>query len=250
MGAEVRTKNDGSARSRASLPTPLGRIRHHTVERRFRHSSFPCGRPSGPRCARRVSTLRYCEIELATWEKTLLALEPMSRIVPTTMTKITANMTAYSAMSCPASSRHNLRRRFLINSSQGNGVEWADPPESLHAILCAVQPVQQDSVATIENHWISEGLRRLSRILSTIIPCSVLPWSDNFLHTLAQSNCPWLSSQVPGAGFRQGNCRPKEPPGGGSPTGRAGGGSKASLLAGDGAGDGGKGIARTHADGV
>jgi hypothetical protein len=81
------------------------------------------GGPGAFACARRVSTLRYCEIELATEEKTLLALEPMSRIVPTTMTKITANMTAYSAMSCPASSRHNLRRRFLIKSSKGNGVE-------------------------------------------------------------------------------------------------------------------------------
>jgi len=42
----------------------------------------------------------YCN-ELATDEKALFALEPTSRIVPTTSTKITANMTAYSAMSCP-----------------------------------------------------------------------------------------------------------------------------------------------------
>ena len=40
----------------------------------------------------------YCT-ELATDEKTLFAFEPMSRIVPTTITKITANITAYSAMS-------------------------------------------------------------------------------------------------------------------------------------------------------
>jgi hypothetical protein len=38
---------------------------------------------------------------LPTWENTLLEFEPMSRIVPTTMTSITANITAYSAMSWP-----------------------------------------------------------------------------------------------------------------------------------------------------
>lgn len=43
-------------------------------------------------------------IELPTCEKTVLALEPIKRIVPTTITKITAAMTAYSAMSWPLSS--------------------------------------------------------------------------------------------------------------------------------------------------
>ena len=38
-------------------------------------------------------------IELATCEKTVLEFEPTRRIVPTTITKITANITAYSAMS-------------------------------------------------------------------------------------------------------------------------------------------------------
>jgi hypothetical protein len=50
----------------------------------------------------------YCEIELATAEKALLALLPISRIVPTTRTRITANITAYSAMSWPRSSDHWL----------------------------------------------------------------------------------------------------------------------------------------------
>ena len=45
-------------------------------------------------------TRSYC-IELAACEKTVLALEPISRIVPTTMTRITASITAYSAMSWP-----------------------------------------------------------------------------------------------------------------------------------------------------
>jgi hypothetical protein len=49
----------------------------------------------------------YC-IELAVLENTLLALDPIRRIVPTTKTRITASITAYSAMSCPASSTHNL----------------------------------------------------------------------------------------------------------------------------------------------
>ena len=52
--------------------------------------------------------LFYCS-ELATLEKALLALDPINRTVPTTRTRITANMTAYSAISCPASSHHSLR---------------------------------------------------------------------------------------------------------------------------------------------
>ena len=40
-------------------------------------------------------------ISFATLENTLLALLPISRMVPTTITRITASMTAYSAMSCP-----------------------------------------------------------------------------------------------------------------------------------------------------
>jgi hypothetical protein len=41
----------------------------------------------------------YWLIELATSENTLLEFAPINRIVPTTITKITANITAYSAMS-------------------------------------------------------------------------------------------------------------------------------------------------------
>ena len=37
--------------------------------------------------------------ELPTLENTLLALEPISRTVPTTITRITASITAYSAIS-------------------------------------------------------------------------------------------------------------------------------------------------------
>lgn len=53
-------------------------------------------------------------IELPTDENTLLALLPTKRIVPTTITRITANITAYSAMSCPRSSFHKLQSMLII----------------------------------------------------------------------------------------------------------------------------------------
>src|ERR1041385_2325586 len=52
----------------------------------------------------------YCK-ELPTLENTLLALDPIKRMVPTTITRMTASMTAYSAISCPSSSHHSLRDR-------------------------------------------------------------------------------------------------------------------------------------------
>ena len=52
---------------------------------------------------------------LATAENTLLALEPTRRIVPTTITRITANITAYSAMSWPSSSDHSLSVNCLCS---------------------------------------------------------------------------------------------------------------------------------------
>src|SRR5689334_1899025 len=57
----------------------------------------------------------YCSA-LDVLENTLFALDPTSRIVPTTSTRITASITAYSAMSCPSSSAHNLRSVFIISS--------------------------------------------------------------------------------------------------------------------------------------
>lgn len=52
-------------------------------------------------------------MELATDEKTLLALDPIRRSVPTAIARITANMIAYSAMSWAQSSRQSCS----INSS-------------------------------------------------------------------------------------------------------------------------------------
>src|SRR5712691_7645558 len=60
-------------------------------------------------------------IALPTDEKTLLALEPINRIVPTTITRITASITAYSAISCPSSSHHRRYRIFFtLNPSPTN----------------------------------------------------------------------------------------------------------------------------------
>jgi hypothetical protein len=56
----------------------------------------------------------YWPIELATEENTLFELPPINRIVPTTNTRITANMTAYSAMSWPWSSVHKFRKVLVI----------------------------------------------------------------------------------------------------------------------------------------
>ena len=47
---------------------------------------------------------------LETEENTLLAFVPINRIVATTIVRITASMTAYSAMSCPSSPLHSLCR--------------------------------------------------------------------------------------------------------------------------------------------
>src|SRR5450755_35758 len=56
-------------------------------------------------------------IALPTCENTLLAFDPIRRIVPTTITRITANITAYSAMSCPCSSFQSCCKRFATGSS-------------------------------------------------------------------------------------------------------------------------------------
>src|SRR6202047_843428 len=61
-------------------------------------------------------------MELATLENTLLAFPPMRRTVPITNTRMTASMTAYSAMSCPCSSLLRLRRYSTIDPPGGSGV--------------------------------------------------------------------------------------------------------------------------------
>jgi hypothetical protein len=53
-------------------------------------------------------------MELETEENTLFAFVPTSRMVPTTITRITASITAYSAMSCPASSDHKNPKSNIL----------------------------------------------------------------------------------------------------------------------------------------
>jgi hypothetical protein len=67
--------------------------------------TFPCKFRT---LARAVFRRCYCS-ELATLENALFAFDPISRMVPTTRTRITASMTAYSAISCPSSSDQSLR---------------------------------------------------------------------------------------------------------------------------------------------
>jgi hypothetical protein len=95
-------------------------------------------------------------IELATDENTLFALEPTNRIVPTTMTRITANVTAYSAMFCPSSASHALvefrpyahllKCQKLIAKISGVGgserlegstwAKWLELTPKVHRTLC------------------------------------------------------------------------------------------------------------------
>ena len=56
----------------------------------------------------------YPPMELATEENTLFELPPINRMVPTTNTRITANITAYSAMSWASSFVHKLRKVLVF----------------------------------------------------------------------------------------------------------------------------------------
>src|SRR5581483_6288940 len=78
----------------------------------------------------------YCT-ELATLEKTLFAFDPMSRIVPTTITRITANITAYSAISCPSCSDHSLQSTSFISIPP---CHRRVAPAYCYATLCVPMP--------------------------------------------------------------------------------------------------------------
>jgi len=53
-------------------------------------------------------------IALATFENTLPAFDPISRTVLTTMMRITASITEYSAISCPSSSDQRVHKKYSI----------------------------------------------------------------------------------------------------------------------------------------
>lgn len=86
-------------------------------------------------------SLSYCS-ELATLENALLAFDPIKRTVPTTSTRITANITAYSAISCPDSSDQSLRisldicsppratRQSLLSEKDCLGTRWTHDARS------------------------------------------------------------------------------------------------------------------------
>src|SRR5580698_241662 len=73
-------------------------------------------------------------MELATLEKTLFELEPISRTVPTTITRITASMTAYSAMSWPSSCDQSLLRKSFIVHPLGREFATVAPTHSLPSL--------------------------------------------------------------------------------------------------------------------
>src|SRR5579864_6089578 len=77
---------------------------------------------------------------LPTLENTLLAFEPISRIVPTTITRITASITAYSAMSWPSSLDHISRKKLVL-------LIWSSSLVSspLHSKFARLQRSSQDA---------------------------------------------------------------------------------------------------------
>ena len=72
-------------------PAPRSRSPQSTVTRR--------------KLSSQLATDLFQPIALATEEKTVFELDPIMRSVPTTISKITATITAYSAMSWPSSDK-------------------------------------------------------------------------------------------------------------------------------------------------
>jgi hypothetical protein len=69
---------------------------------------------------------------LPIWEKTVLALDPIMRTTPTVMPRITASITAYSAMSWPSVSRPRSRSRRInvcvtLKLCTGGRAVWNSP---------------------------------------------------------------------------------------------------------------------------
>ena len=73
---------------------------------------------------------RHPPIELAVAENTLFALPPINRIVPTTKTKMTASITAYSAISWPSSCYQSLRRNSVMFAPPCHSVQFYASPAS------------------------------------------------------------------------------------------------------------------------
>jgi hypothetical protein len=112
----------------------------------------------------------------------VFALVPIGRMVPTPITKITAGIAAYSAMSCPTSLAITLGECYPSRASAETGPK-ADRPNASRAILCALIPRCAKIRLGYRNHWISRGWATRSTVPGSIIPRIASTWSDNFLHT-------------------------------------------------------------------
>jgi len=73
-------------------------------------------------------------MELPTLENTLLEFPPISRIVPITMIRTTASITAYSAMSCPSSLNHSLRTMPAIGFVALDALNFCVTGTSVHCL--------------------------------------------------------------------------------------------------------------------
>src|SRR5271169_883351 len=92
---------------------------------------------------------------LLTDENVLLALLPTRRIVPTTITRITASITAYSAISWPSLHRHSWRRRPLMFAPLTDSTPISRNRNVFHHVYCRRIGV------TDVNRWDEKaGLRR------------------------------------------------------------------------------------------
>src|SRR5579864_1605094 len=80
--------------AKATTPINIKRVRFMALpERQVQRL------PAQPVLGDPACVLRLYLIRLATEDKTLLAFDPIKRLVPTTIPSITASITAYSAMS-------------------------------------------------------------------------------------------------------------------------------------------------------
>src|SRR5208283_4295304 len=110
---------------------------------------------------------RYCR-ELPTSENTLLAFDPISRTVPTTITRITASITAYSAISWPLSSLPRLFQSFCKVIATGSVL-------LLRFVLTAPSYAKQGEVITNfsdRSSFCSRGWFWIDSMISSAIPAA------------------------------------------------------------------------------
>src|ERR1700722_17805324 len=113
-------------------------------------------------------------IELATDENTVLALDPINRTVPTTMTRITASITAYSAISCPLSPLHRLRTSSIKSPS---GCDFFEVGRSvLHKLGYQTGTPDRDRTPSATQAAIAYSVKHFPTVCPldrVIIPCNI-----------------------------------------------------------------------------